>query len=357
MDNLKDKKVTVYGLITDLDENIRYVGQTTRCVIKRLRQHISKSRTAKTHKDYWLNKRSNQNVGINIVILDENAIWDETEKYWIKRLRDGGCKLTNSTDGGEGTLGHKHSDEFVLSKSHRHLLMDGRELTLKEMSLISGLTSDNIWGRLNKGYSPDEAIQKIPKSFNKVTYKGVCYTIRDAATKFNMSYDLLRKRLYAGWDHNRAIEQSPPTGENKHLISTGEYLTANQISNITGVPSQTIRCRVREGFSPEKLTSPLKRYKTVDIDGEMLTVKQISEKTGIPVQTINHRINKSNLSEDITRLTEKKHLIGTGEFLTVNEIVQLTGISKGTIKSRIQRGFTPEKLISPLDMKYKAKNT
>ena len=97
---------TVYGLCSESDESIRYVGQTTVDIERRLRQHIKHSRTAPkpVYRDNWINSVIRNGGSIKVVVLQYGATWNVSERYWIAKLKSEGAKLVNSTSGGEGSL-------------------------------------------------------------------------------------------------------------------------------------------------------------------------------------------------------------------------------------------------------------
>lgn len=103
--------VTVYGLYSPKDGLIRYIGQTTKRVPVRLRQHLQTAReggcwpVAK-----WLRKLIREGHEVKIVALAENAEWNVTEIQTIARYRAEGFPLLNVTAGGEGTVGQVYSD-------------------------------------------------------------------------------------------------------------------------------------------------------------------------------------------------------------------------------------------------------
>lgn len=96
-------KVIIYGLYTDRDETIRYVGKTKFSIKKRLYEHVKMSTKSHTHKNMWIQKCLKNQETIQartIEECDENN-WEEREIYWINKLNKKN-KLTNQTVGGEG---------------------------------------------------------------------------------------------------------------------------------------------------------------------------------------------------------------------------------------------------------------
>lgn len=97
------KKIYIYGLYNEKDQEIRYVGKTNKKnLVKRLNEHICESlrETGKTYKRNWIKSIIDKEEKINIKCLEivNEKNWEEKEKYWISQFNN----LTNTTQGGEG---------------------------------------------------------------------------------------------------------------------------------------------------------------------------------------------------------------------------------------------------------------
>jgi len=98
-----NRKVYIYGLHTDKDDTIMYVGKTVNKLKSRLYNHISKSKNGKSKKDMWILESIKLGYKIlikKIEICDCNN-WKEREIHWIDKLSKLNKSLTNSTKGGE----------------------------------------------------------------------------------------------------------------------------------------------------------------------------------------------------------------------------------------------------------------
>lgn len=109
--------VKIYVLKDPETLEIRYVGKTVKELIKRLGEHIyeSKKKTKNTYKCNWINSILTKNKLPIIEQIDE-CNWDESETleiYYIAKFKSLGYNLVNSTDGGEGVLGRKCSEETI----------------------------------------------------------------------------------------------------------------------------------------------------------------------------------------------------------------------------------------------------
>jgi hypothetical protein len=89
----------------------------------RLKKHLSGKFDKGDHKSNWL--RHLQNIGllnkVELVIIEERedfatAIFDwmnEREKFWIAKFLSEGYDLTNSSIGGQGCKGYRHTTEAI----------------------------------------------------------------------------------------------------------------------------------------------------------------------------------------------------------------------------------------------------
>lgn len=100
----------IYGLFSDKDGIIRYIGKTN-SIKSRLASHKYDAITKQTHnhKCNWIRSVYNEGNKIEITIIEECTEYniDEREKYWIKFLKDKN-ELVNELEGGQsGGLGGK----------------------------------------------------------------------------------------------------------------------------------------------------------------------------------------------------------------------------------------------------------
>jgi group I intron endonuclease len=161
------EKGKIYGLTCPISNEIRYVGQTTITLNERLCRHIYKTKykikngKVLTHKENWLKKLIEFELvdKIKITLLEECDIklLNEREIYWISDFKSK-YKLTNLTDGGEGTRGFKMPTEFLerLSKmkvGNKNRV--GKKHSEKTKKLISKKVSGKNNGNFGKPMSED----------------------------------------------------------------------------------------------------------------------------------------------------------------------------------------------------------
>lgn len=107
----------IYKLLDPETLQIRYVGYTSKPLETRLIEHIKDSRRSKiqSHKKNWIKKLLDLGKTPTIELLEtldyniDNA--HKIEQVWITFFKKLGHNLVNSTDGGAGIQGFKHSEK------------------------------------------------------------------------------------------------------------------------------------------------------------------------------------------------------------------------------------------------------
>lgn len=102
----------IYGLRDPRSGECRYVGKTDKDLKTRLRRHINRAATypGSTRCASWIAALRSDGMRPEIFLLEEVAEgWPEAEQFWIAYLRFLGAELTNLTDGGATTHGHRHT--------------------------------------------------------------------------------------------------------------------------------------------------------------------------------------------------------------------------------------------------------
>lgn len=125
--------VTVYGLASSEDGVVRYVGQTTGQLDRRLiHHHYDAKKLGTIHKSNWIRRVIERGFEIQIVPIEENAPWGSAEIKWIAWYRQNGFDLVNTTDGGEGVVGYVRDEEW---RARRSAAMKGRTSPRKGVKL------------------------------------------------------------------------------------------------------------------------------------------------------------------------------------------------------------------------------
>jgi hypothetical protein len=120
----------VYTLEDPITNNIRYIGITKQTLAQRITKHLNDTKLNRNnHRANWLRKLLNNNKKPLIKELDIALSYNELlelETYWILQFKAWGYNLVNTTNGGEGSIGYKHSLE-TLEKMKKIRLEKPRE--------------------------------------------------------------------------------------------------------------------------------------------------------------------------------------------------------------------------------------
>lgn len=102
-------KTFIYGLYSESDSIIRYIGKSDDPK-HRLKRHIYQRNDSNTHKNNWIKKLLENNEKLNYKIIEEVDYekWQEKEKYWISQFEN----LTNTATGGIGGCSIKYKISY-----------------------------------------------------------------------------------------------------------------------------------------------------------------------------------------------------------------------------------------------------
>lgn len=114
----------IYTISDPETKEVRYVGKSA-VGESRWKEHLKgSSLKLRTHKNNWL--RSLVSKGLSPVFtvietVESEAQLDAREIYWIAAYRDMGARLTNATNGGEGSTGRVLSLETRQKQSQKRI--------------------------------------------------------------------------------------------------------------------------------------------------------------------------------------------------------------------------------------------
>lgn len=142
----------LYGLYDPLTGELRYIGNTTTSSTIRLKRHLEEARLCpnkRTHKLSWLRSLSTPPTVKTLAILCDKQEAYRVEQRYIERLRFRGTRLVNANDGGLGSYGWRHTEDFkkkvgdrqrgkiVSTETRQKLSITGRSASLETRQKIS----------------------------------------------------------------------------------------------------------------------------------------------------------------------------------------------------------------------------
>ena len=103
-----DHLVAIYALCDHPSGEVRYIGKTEKFIIDRFREHERDAKRSHLPVHIWL--RSAKSTLLKLIEHVDQDHWQEREKFWIKKHRESG-RLLNQTSGGQGRSGSYFSKE------------------------------------------------------------------------------------------------------------------------------------------------------------------------------------------------------------------------------------------------------
>lgn len=130
----------IYKLIDPRNLKIRYIGKTSR---PKDRKYLHFTGRGKTYCSNWIKGILEDGLLPIMEVIDEVTSndprdWVELEQYWIKKHWDMGCDLTNLTEGGEGAVGYRHTDESkrkIAEKSFGRVILEETRIKISAAQL------------------------------------------------------------------------------------------------------------------------------------------------------------------------------------------------------------------------------
>jgi len=235
-----------YGVIYKITNNINgkvYIGQTTKKLYERIKEHIYNS---KRNSQYAIHKaiRKYGENNFNWEIIDTATNRDELndkEVYWIGKYKSNSHLGYNMTDGGDGISGYKMSNEAKkkMSKSKIGKYSSGNHPRAKSVIQLS--TSGEFIGEFatskdasNEFGGDFSGISKCCKGEINSMY-GFIWIYKDDYNENNVSK---RVEMYRNNGAKRSVCKFDKDGK---YIETFNSLTEASLS-VGGNPSAILRC-------------------------------------------------------------------------------------------------------------------
>lgn len=248
-------KIThIYGLVDPFTREIRYIGKTILNPSQRLCSHVSEARRSDIdrrhyHKNRWISNLLAKGAYPEVIILETvlSDDWQDAEKRWIQKGRDLGWRLTNLSDGGEGTPGYPCPDE---KKLHLSKLLSGRKRSQEAIER----TRQKLLGRKPSTEAVRKAsearqVYQITDEIIELLGKSTDY---DIGTRFNIHPATIRKlRVKRGIPRYKGKRYYQHIDLPEECLQQLGKMPDNQLAAMYEVSPQTIRRRRRDrGISP-----------------------------------------------------------------------------------------------------------
>jgi GIY-YIG catalytic domain/NUMOD3 motif len=126
----------IYTLIDPCTNEVRYVGQT-KDKARRLKDHLTSNR--RTHCRTWIRAMQRKGFVPRMVIVEtvDDDFADECECWWIEYGRHQGWRLTNHTNGGQGSTGYVPTEEARQRMSIAQLGRHHSEATKEKIGIAN----------------------------------------------------------------------------------------------------------------------------------------------------------------------------------------------------------------------------
>lgn len=237
-------KIFIYGLYTNKNSTIRYVGKTKISVKHRLSDHIRESIFLKNHKDKWIQKalKNNEKILAKIIEITDEKLWKEREIYWIKKLKNKN-RLTNSAKGGEGggkklcTKSYKYLKSYV-SKNYPNIKSKNQWkkyfTNLKNKPAFIPINPEQIYKNL--GWVSWGDFLKTNRIQSNIIYKNLYIKTYKKAKIFLKKYNLKSRKEFIEFKNKNIISNIIPLKPQRFYkkrgwVSWGDFLGTGNVFN------------------------------------------------------------------------------------------------------------------------------
>lgn len=223
----KNRITNIYILIDPLTEEVRYVGKTVKTLKERLSGHLYSIKREDNHKTNWISSLLKKGE-IPIIQFLDSCEWQysqELEKHWISFYKKQGCKLVNTTEGGEGNLGGKRSSKAIKKLKN----------TLKEKA--KSVYQYSLDGKFLQEYqSATEAAEKINGRYHNI-YQ-CCNFSKKSHKGFIWSFLPPEKINLSKYKHSKTVNK---VTENNNFMKKQKKIVVIDITNNTEIVCASIR--------------------------------------------------------------------------------------------------------------------
>ena len=245
----------------------------------------------------------------------------------------------------------------------------GKQVTFHELSTLTGISENNLRQRYYLGYRGEKLWS--PERFTNngkcticVDYYGDQVTIPELSSITGINDTTLRYRYDKGYRGEELwtgkIKQYKRKISKKAKIYVeydGEKVSLYELSKKTGIDYVTLWKRYSKGASGSQLfQKSMGNEILVDYEGEKINLKELSSRTGICYTTLHRRYRNGDRGKELWRnLQSEMEIDYQGKIVTLNELSKITNISYDTLLHRYLNGDRGEDLWRPIYKRSKKK--
>ena len=247
----------------------------------------------------------------------------------------------------------------------------GKKVTFAELSTLTGISETRLKNRYYRGYQGEELW-----STKRLTGKGKCticvdyygdqVTIPELSSITGISDTTLRYRYDKGYRGEELWTGKIQHYQRKKAISQkakiyveydGEKVSLYELSKKIGIDYGFLWKRYSKGVRGSQLfQESMKKEILVDYEGEKINLKELSSRTGIGYTTLHRRYRSGDCGKELWRnLQSEKEIDYQGKIVTLNELSKITNISYDTLLHRYSSGDRGEDLWRPIYKRRKKK--
>ena len=264
----------VYGLYDPIDGTLRYIGQTTLSMSRRLCSHLTrKELSKKRHVTAWLNQLKKENQLPSIEKLANAHSREELDSLEVKLIAEAkasGTKLTNHTDGGRGLSGYILSSE---TRAKMSISQTGRHQSAETRAKVSAANKGRVrsedlkkqWSLTHRSKRTTQQIELVQDSVVQVRFKTLPEYKRNSMAgssnpryRDDISTALILNDIRLGLSRKQVADKYGVTPRlvGKRLFQAKRAGISIQVSN-RGVPTEVILQRLGSGLTRSQVSEEL----------------------------------------------------------------------------------------------------
>ncbi|RGT62334.1 AP2 domain-containing protein [[Clostridium] innocuum] len=189
----------------------------------------------------------------------------------------------------------------------------GDQVTIPELSSITGINDTTLRYRYDKGYRGEELwtgkIKQYKRKISKkakiyVEYDGEKVSLYELSKKTGIDYGTLWNRYSKGASGSQLFQKS--MGNEILVDYEGEKINLKELSSRTGICYTTLHRRYRNGDRGKELWRNPQSEMEIDYQGKKVTLNELSKITNISYDTLLHRHSNGDRGEDLWRPIYKR---------------------------------------------------